>query len=151
MAITGEKGFAFSIDLALAFFAVLLISTLMLGHLNLAKEKQVSGLERLSLERKALFLADSIVKKRNDENPALGSALFDWEKHRVLSNHLDSGLFSKAMPLQGEDFFLAGLSCTIDGEEKVLWDLPGKNCVSIDRIVLVEGKIGSVRVKVCEN
>ena len=146
----GKQGFVFSMDLAIAFVALLLISSLMIVHLNSAKEQRLLNIERISLQRKAIFLADSIVKNRNEENGCLGSAFFDGERHRILSNEIDLGLLSKAVPIEGENFFVAGLSYSIGKSKTVLWEQSFGNCVSVDRIVLIEGKTGNVRVKVCE-
>jgi len=124
----GENGFAFSLDLMIAFLALLLMLSLMLAQLDLLKGQAIESIEGIALQRKAIFLIDSMVKNRNEENPGLGSALFDAQKHRILQNELDPILLGRAR-------------AEIES---------GENCLSLDRIVLVNGKLEKAGVRVCE-
>ena len=151
MSTTGETGFLFSLDLLLAFLAMLLMLSLMLMHWEAAKERETSALERLALQRQAIFLIDSMVKNSNEERPLLGSALFDEEKRRVLSNELDLALLAKSGQLHESEFFASSVSVSSGGVEKrVELAQPGKNCIGLDRLVLIEGNLGKLGVVVCE-
>lgn len=151
MSITGENGFLFSLDVVVAFLAMLLMLSLMLQHLEMAKEQQLGWTQRFALQRNAVMLIDSMVKNRDEKQPLLGSALYDEKKHRVLSNQLDLHMFPKAGQLPSELFFVSRLSLKAGSQEKtVLFQTGRKNCVSLDRIVLVSGKIGKVEAVVCE-
>ncbi len=147
-----EKGFIFSIDLTVSFIAMLLMVLLILMHASVLKEQQVESINRFDLQRNAIFLADSLVKNNDALQPLLGSALFDPEKHRVLSNNLDSVLLSRAAQFEKENFFVNRLSFKDEfGIEQVIFEgTAGKNCLALDRLVLLNGRKGLLAVSVCE-
>ena len=113
------------LSIAIALLAMLLMLSLMLAGLSSTKERQLYLFEKLSLERKAVFRADLVVKNRDIQSPELGSALFDSEKRRVLRNEIDPVLLQ---------------------EESAV----GENCIVLDRIVLVNGLLQKLGVKTCE-
>ncbi len=148
---TGKKGFVFSLDLVIAFLAMLLMLSLMLLHLQTTKEQEIAAIEKLSLQEKGIFLIDSMVKNRNEKNPLLGSALFDEEKHRVLQNQIDLSMLLKGGQMQGSEFFVSSISFRAAGRQETrILAQPGKNCIALDRLVLMEGKTGKVEVTICE-
>ena len=105
-------------------------------------------------EEKAVFLADSLVKNRLEENPLLGSAVFDSAKKRVLENSIDLALLEKAVPqcfgsACAKKLYLRG---GIDLEIFSL-DLEknNENCVSVERLVFVGGKKALLGVVVCDS
>jgi len=152
MSTTGEQGFVFSLDLVVAVIAMLLMLSLMVNRLDMAKDTQIEGLTKVSLERKALFLLDTIVKNNYPERPLLGSARFDQEKHRAMANDLDLEMLQMAKNPDAEKFFVSRLSVrTRTGKREILPEKGGKNCVSLDRIALVQEEIGKLEVTVCEN
>jgi hypothetical protein len=142
----GRTGFAFSLDLTVAFVAMLLMLSLMFTQLNLVKEEQLAGLEKLSLQERAIFLIDSMVKNRNLQQPFLGSALYDPEKHRILQNQLDPEILLNAREADFGKFSVSRPSFT--GNRVV--SAGARNCISLDRIVLIEGMVSKVEVTVCE-
>ena len=152
MNIIDKRGFIFSIDLAVSFIAMLLMVLLILMHASVLKEQQVESINKFDLQRNAIFLADSMVKNNDALQPLLGSALFDAEKHRVLSNNLDGILLSRAEQFEKEGFFVSRVSFKDEfGIEQGFFDGPaGKNCIALDRLVLLDGRKGLLAVSVCE-
>lgn len=152
MSTIDNRGFIFSIDLAVSFIAMLLMALLILMHASVLKEQQVESINKFDLQRNAIFLADSLVKNNDAAQPLLGSALFDPEKHRVLSNSLDSVLLSRAAQFEKENFFVNRLSFKDEfGVEQVIFEgTAGKNCLALDRLVLLNGRKGLLAVSVCE-
>ena len=144
MSITGEAGFLFSFDLAIAFIAVLLTLSLMLAHFGFEKELALEGFGEISLQRKAVFLVDEMVKNRNGKQPLLGSAAFDAEKRRVLSNELDLALLKKAKGFRKEGFFVSSVSVA---GQSLLFEKAVENCMGLDRIVLVQGILEKLVVR----
>jgi len=151
VSITGKQGFVFSLDLAIAFIAMLLMLSLMLSQISLATENELKPIEKIGMQRKAIFLVDAMVKNRNEEQPLLGSTVYDLERHRVLQNEIDFALLLKAKQLECQDFFVSRLSLASQENETIVFEKgQGKNCVSLDRLVNVNGKLGKVGVVVCE-
>jgi len=125
--------------------------SLMLNHLELEKEKELGFVEKLSLQRKAIFLIESMAKNRNEETPMLGLSKIDLEKHRVLSNEIDLELFYKTEQLKGKEFFVSSVSIeALELKETRQFEEAGQECISLDRIVLVEGKTGKLEATICE-
>lgn len=150
MATTG-KGFAFSVDLATAFIAMLLMLSLMLNQAESIKEANAKGLEKLSLQERAVFTADAMVKNRDKKNPLAGTALEDREKHRVLQNEIDLQLLQKAKPGPAGDYTVNRLSIATGQKVREIFSTEqGKNCIGLDRIALAEGEIAKLEVTVCE-
>jgi len=147
MDITGEAGFVFSFDLAIAFLTVLLMLSLMLAHFGFEKERALDSFEEISLQRKAVLLIDSMVKNRSEGQPLLGAAAFDREKGRVLSNEIDLALLGKARGLRRESFFVSSVSVA---GQSLLFEKPLENCASLDRLVLVQGSFERLVVVACE-
>ncbi len=141
------KGFVFSLDLAIAFIAMLLMLSLMLSQLEILKNKEIENIERIELQRSAFFAIDSMIKNRDEERPLLGFALYDAEKHRVLSNEIDAILLKNTKPVLFENFFISSIS--VAKIEKV-FEKPGKKCISVDRLVFVNRKKEILEVVVCE-
>jgi len=149
MAITAE-GFTFSMDLGVSFIAMLLMALLILGHFSIEGERAADAMGMASLERKAVFLLDAMVKNRNEGIPVFGLAGLDPERRRVTPNELDPALLEKAEQFEGRGFFVAGLAVSSNGNRKVLWETAGESCVSLDRVVLILGKLSLLEAKVCE-
>ncbi len=147
MRIIDEAGFVFSFDLAIAFLAVLLMLSLMLAHFGFEKELALNSFEEISLQRKAVFLIDSMVKNRNERQPLLGAAVLDREKGRVLSNELDLSLLGQASGFRRESFFVSSVSVA---GKNFLFEGAGENCMGLDRLVLVQGSFEKLLVVACE-
>ena len=143
----GGKGFVFSLDLAIAFIAMLLMLSLMLSQLEILKNREIADIERIELQRNAFFAVDSMAKNRDLERPLLGLALYDAEKHRVLSNEIDTMLLEKAKPVLFENFFISSVSI---GKIEKLFEEPGEKCISVNRLVLANGKKEMLEAVACE-
>jgi len=141
------RGFVFSLDLAIAFIAMLLMLSLMLSQLEILKNKEIENIERIELQRNAFFAIDSMTKNRDEERPLLGLALYDAEKHRVLSNEIDTVLLENAKPVLFENFFISSISA---GKIEKLFEKSGQKCISVDRLVFMNGKKEMLEVVVCE-
>ncbi len=142
-----QRGFVFSLDLAIAIIAMLLMLSLMLSQLEILKNKEIENVERIELQRNAFFAIDSMTKNRDEERPLLGLALYDSEKHRVLSNEIDTILLKDAKPVLFKNFFISRISI---GEIEKMFEEPGEKCISADRLVLVNGKKKLLEAVVCE-
>jgi len=142
-----SRGFVFSLDLAIAFIAMLLMLSLMLSQLEILKDREIENVERIELQRTAFFTIDSMTKNRDEERPLLGLALYDAEKHRVLSNEIDTSLLKNSKPVLFENFFISSVSVA---EIEKVFEEHGEKCISVDRIVLVNGKKEMLEVVVCE-
>ncbi len=146
-----DKGFVFSLDLVVAFIAMLLMASLMLAHIEMQIEAEKDLVEKAMLEHKTVFLLDSLVKNNDLERPLLGSAQFNKEKHRVLANELDLALFSKAEYFERENFFAAKAGIRKRYSNKTVFEVEaGKRCLALDRIVLEGGEIALVEAVICE-
>ncbi len=143
----GEKGFVFSLDLAIAFIAMLLMLSLMLSQLEILKNNKIADVERVELQRNAFFAIDSMTKNRDEERPLLGLASYDAEKHRVLSNEIDTVLLKNAKSVLFEKFFISSISV---GNIKKVFEEPGKKCISVDRLVFANGNKELLEAVVCE-
>ncbi len=149
---TAKKGFLFSMDLAIAFMAILLMAFLFFAKIGFEKEAILERSRQTELKRFGLFLADSMVKN-SAKNTLLGSAAFDEEKHRVVSNRLDRKKLEMAMQLENSRFFASKVSFKGPETEETFFQANEKangNCVSFDRIVSLDKRKGLVSVTVCE-
>lgn len=149
MTTMGKAGFAFSLDLMVAFIAMLLMLSLMVMQFQLTKEEQLASVERLSLQERAVFLIDSIVKNRNEQQPLLGSAVYDGEKHRILQNELDPEMMFSAREANLGKVSVSSIS--LAGKTLVFSPAEERDCIALDRIVLVNGIAGKLEAVVCEN
>jgi hypothetical protein len=147
MGIIGKAGFVFSFDLAIAFIAMLLMLSLMLAHFGFGKEQALETFGEISLQRKAVFLIDSMVKNRDEKQPLLGSAVFDGKKRRVLQNGLDLELLEKAGGFRRGTFFVSQVS--VSGQ-RLFFEESGERCLTLDRLVLVQGSLEKLVVVACE-
>ena len=148
---TTNRGFAFSLDLALATIAIILMLFTVAFHFNERTKIEVESIKKFQLEKNALFVADSLVK--NDSESVLrGSAKLDEKKKRVKSNELDISKLDNAKVLVSEEFFVKRLSLkTKSGKHKavVLEERESENCFGVERIVFGE-ELALVEVLVCE-
>ena len=142
-----SEGFVFSLDLAIAFIAMLLMLSLMLSQLEILKDREIENVKKIELQRTAFFTIDSMTKNRDEERPLFGLALYDAEKHRVLSNEIDTSLLKNSKPVLFENFFISSVSVA---EIEKVFEEQGEKCISVDRLVLVNGKKEMLEVVVCE-
>jgi len=141
------RGFVFSLDLAIAFIAMLLMLFLMLSQLEILKNKEIENIERIELQRNAFFAIDSMAKNRDEERPLLGLALYDVEKHRVLSNEIDTMLLENAKPVLFKNFFISSVSA---GKIEKVFEKSKQKCISVNRLVFMNEKKEMLKVVVCE-
>ena len=153
MSTTGNRGFVFSFDLVIAFTAMLLMVSLVLMHSDSAARGQETALRRFASMQKMVFLMDSLVKNNDRENALLGSAVFNAELHRVESNILSSELLSAAKEREGSELSVSRIAFkTLGAEaEQIVFEQEavGKNCLALDRFVLIDGKKALVEVRAC--
>lgn len=144
------KGFAFSFDLAISVIAMFLMLSLMLASFEAAKEGEIARVKKIELQGKAVFLIDAMAKNRNLEQPLLGSAMYDAERHRVLTGEIDIVLLEKARQLESEKFFVKSVSLKGMQEKTIVLGEEGKECISLDRIVLANGEKAMLGMILCE-
>ncbi|MFH1586419.1 MAG: hypothetical protein ABID38_01020 [Candidatus Diapherotrites archaeon] len=142
MAIIGERGLIFSLDLAVAVMVMFAIAFLILLHSASLIENNASLQNRLSLERKAIYLADSLVKNRSPENPLLGSASYNPLLKRVETNKIDYSLLKS---ISDKNFGLNGISISLleieyknREKEKIIENPLSGECISVERFVLMQ-------------
>lgn len=151
MLITNKSGFAFSVDLLCAFIGICLISLVSIQFVHNSVEANAKQLRDFELEKNAVMLLDAMVKNRNAENPSLGAAVFDGEKHRAMENNIDLDYLKQANPAIAKNVFLKSLELVFkDGARKTIIESPfGKNCLGVSRLVLVGGKKALLEGVVC--
>ena len=150
---TIARGFVFSLDALGAFLILLAMVFLMLGALDNAVAAKAEENRNFSLKKNALFLADSLVKNRDENNPLLGAAVFDAGKKRVLSNELDFGLLKEIGGIDANGFFVKTVSLEWkDANRETIFSSgkPGANCVSAERFVLANNRKAKLTVRVCD-
>lgn len=140
-----SRGIVFSFDLLIAFIVMCLILYLILANLNLRADSAVSAQRSFALQNAALSIADTLVQNSDLNNPALGSAYFGADEHRVFGNVIDSALLAKA------GFSAIGLGSGIvlkeislrykSGGYKQIYlsHSPAGNCTAVERFVIVKG------------
>ena len=148
-----QAGAFFSADLAIAFvslaFLFFLVSETRISGLN----EKISESENVSLQKNAFFIADAMVKNRDENNALLGMAGFNAGARRVESNVLPESLeglrFSR---LRGNIFVESVSIAYFDGNaEEIFSDGGGsaKNCIATERLVLKGRKKALLIAKVC--
>lgn len=151
-----SKGSVFSIELFFAFIVCCLILAFAFRSEALLLFDNSQAIKQAFLEEKALMLADSLVKNHSLEQPLKGSAFFDSEKHRVVSNLIDYSLLSSAGPASFGNIGVFELSLQRKGSRpEIIFSnpLPSGNCVSVKRFVVLEGSFEKALagVVVCES
>lgn len=154
-----NKGFIFSFELVASLFATLLILLVVLSQTNYFVKKNLETEKQLEFERKAIFLADSLVKNFDKENPILGIAFQNHELKRTENNVIDKELFEKSQWTQKN---FSGIKIikielkTKNNENIVVFEENTENekrCIVLERFVLVnsfEDFKALVAVTVCE-
>jgi len=149
---TASRGFAFSIDLTIAFTTMLLMLLLISMRISMDAENNAAELEEFAAAQSAIFLADSIVKNSNKAQPLLGTALYNAEKHRVESGILDKQLLLSAEEFEFHGILIKKLSLReIGAEEQTIFgrETASRNCIALNRLVLLDGKKTVVGVTAC--
>jgi len=138
-------------DLLCSFIAICLISLVSIQFLSSSIEAQLKQLKDFELEKNAVMLIDTMVKNRNEENPALGAAVFNGEKLRVEENNIDLELLKRLNPIVSQSVFVKKIELLFkDGARKtIIENSLGENCLGVERFVLVEEKKALLRCVVC--
>lgn len=147
MSIT-DKGIIFSADIVFSFVIILSIMLTATWQFGFFAEKQLKEIKKTELELASFFLADALIKNF-DGNSLHGIAVLDGEKHRVKSNEISS----EKIPLLEKNENVFGVwTREKSGTQKTFFSKNSlsKNCVSVERLVLVDGKQGLFGVKTCE-
>ena len=150
-----SNGSVFSLELLFAFLACSMILVFSLNQESAMLLESSQGLKGFFLEEKAVMIADSLVKNSNPENPLLGSAFFDSEKHRIIPNLLDYSALKQAKPFAFGKIKVLELSLQRKNSLPELIfsnPLPSGNCVSLRRFVLLQDTLEKAIVGViaCE-
>ncbi len=147
MSIT-NKGIINSIDSLFSFVIISIMLLLILLTFSRITEKQLEDNKRKELELYAIYLADSLVKN-SDENGLTGIAYFDKEKHRVKSNEIEE---EKITGLKNNEMIYSAWIKEKNGEEKKFFEKGSgkKECVSVERPVLIHNRVVLFGVKTCE-
>jgi hypothetical protein len=152
MRITTDKGFAFSLDAGIAFVLAISMLFLVISAIAQSVNEKVFAEKKFELWKNTVFAADSLVKNSNEENSLLGSAFFDAEKHRVKSNEIDSKKLQKIFGFENKEFEIKLVKIIFrDLQEKIVFSKNSekKNCLAVERIALVDGRISKIVVVGC--
>lgn len=151
-----SKGIYFSFDFLVAFILLLLCLLLILQNTSALVEKTVLKQKETQLTMTGLFLLDSLIKNRDDENPLMGAAFFNADLKRVEQNTVDLELLSKITQKNDfEEFFLKSVYVKYKNFEKkyLLEKNEGKNCFGVERFVLIKTKTqtkkGKIGAEIC--
>lgn len=152
-----NKGSIFSFQGTFALTIMLLIGLIAVFAINNFSHKTIENETNTEFERKAIFLADSMVKNHNEENPILGSAIFDSSLQRVKANTIDLDRLKTATLDQSFIAQIAVKKITAKGENKVetIFETPKENfskCLNVQRAItnLKNDSIELLEVTVCE-
>ncbi|MDD5162983.1 MAG: hypothetical protein PHD95_02130 [Candidatus ainarchaeum sp.] len=152
MNITGKQGFVFSLDAGIAFALAICMLFLVTSAIAQNVREKVFAEKNFELWKNTVFAADSLVKNSNEETPLFGSAFFDEEKHRVKSNEISPEKMQKISGFENREFEIKLVKITGSGsDEKIVFSKNSekKNCLAVERIALVEGKISKIVVVGC--
>ncbi len=154
MSTTGNRGFVFSFDLAIAFIAVLLMLSLALMQSSHAAKEQAAALGEFASMQKTVFLLDSMVKNSNAAEPLLGSAIFNPETRRVESNVLDPRLLLSAKGIKDKGVLVSRVAfkAMSSGAEQTVFEehTASRSCFALSRFVLIGGEKAVLEMKACE-
>jgi len=145
------KGFVFSLDAGIAFTIAIGVLFLALFAMEQSTKESIISEKNFELWKNTVFLADAIVKNNSPEQSVLGSAVFDSEKQRVKSNEIDLQLLEKASEIENKEFELKKISLVFRDANRVFFErhTDKKNCLAVERIVLVQGKIARLVLEGC--
>ncbi|MDO8627195.1 MAG: hypothetical protein Q7K42_01905 [Candidatus Diapherotrites archaeon] len=76
-----SKGIGFASDVMIAFIVIFLMFVLYLYQFNSISVQANSSYAELKVQKKAIFIADSLIKN---------NSFFDQQKHRAMVNFLDT-------------------------------------------------------------
>ncbi len=153
---TYQKGIIFSTDAMLAFSITLLMILGFAIALGNYSERMSEKSESFFLEEKTFMVADSFVKNYNSENTMLGACIVDYEKKRVKSNWIDSTNFEEIKQVDINGFFVKEIVAKSNITEKTpsekhifLDNFEGKNCLKVERFVLIDGEKAIIQIEGC--
>ena len=137
-----DRGIIFSIDLAVSVIVMALMVYLILVQASNVALQSASIEREFELQRKGLFILDSLIKNSDENNPSLGAAHYNPELMRVEQNVLDYALLGK---IRENKELLDGLNVLElyllfkDGSKELLFKgNAGKNCTGFERFAVVK-------------
>lgn len=141
----------FSIDTIIAS-TIILLSLLVFFTALENHTSEISGTgEKIFLEEKTIFVADSFVKNYDPENGLLGACVPDYEKKRVRSNEISSANFLNIKLVEIDKFFVKKISfknrttdTTVFSTEK-----KGKECIVAKRFALIDSEKAVIEIMGC--
>ncbi|MFH0955393.1 MAG: hypothetical protein V1777_04790 [Candidatus Micrarchaeota archaeon] len=141
-------------DLIFAFLGFLLLFFLILSFFHSQVEQSIRRFDSQELQANAVFLADSLLKNRDETNPQYGSAVFSASLHRSKTNEIDLELLRQIPAAQESEnspvFFKKIELKNADGSTETIFDNSrGQNCLWIERFVLVNRQKTVLRGLVC--
>ncbi|MDO8634385.1 MAG: hypothetical protein Q7K34_03795 [archaeon] len=141
-----DKGGLFSFQGAFALIAMLFTGMVVVYSASSFAGKTLENEKNAEFERKTIFIADSMVKNHNVENPFLGAAVFDPSLGRVRPNAVSLEALRNAGREQAQ---IAGITVKKiqamheNGEKETIFDYGGKNfseCLAAQRFIVDWGK-----------
>lgn len=148
------RGFMFALDSAVASVALLLCAVFIFSFVSSYVNSYRGSSDYFELGFFTLSLSEGLVKTRNAQNPALGSAYYDAEKRRIIPNVMDFALLSRVSPGFFGKYSLSGLYLRRADAVSYMFNSGNlQNCVSAERFVVIKGIADSkaiLGVVVCE-
>lgn len=142
-------------DLVLAFLCFLLTLFLVLSFFHGTVEQTVQRFDSLELERNAIFLADSLIKSRDETNPQYGSAVFSSELHRVKANEIDLALLAQISATQQAEnsrVYFQTIELKFENGSQMIFDNSSNgDCLSVERFVLANKQKAVLRMVICHD
>ena len=144
-----EKGAIFSLDAGIAFTLTLFSLLVFASALGNYSSQLISQENNIFLQEKTMMVADSLVKNYNAENSLLGACVIDADKKRTKSNELTFSNLANAKPFVVENFFVKKVSIPAKGFVKELDARQEAQCITVKRLVLVDGAKAIIEVEGC--
>ena len=151
MSITDSRGFLFSMDTAIACIIALGMLLIIISAGAQSINAEIKSEKEFALWKNIVFVSDSIVKNNIPGQSMFGSAVFDSEKHRVKSNEIDPALLGDVSGFSNPEFKLKKIKLVFEEHEETFFEtqVSSKNCLVIERLVLVQGKKALLALEGC--
>jgi len=145
-----DKGSIYAMDIIFAFMLGTIILFMIISAFFNGLNSKIENNKIFELKKNTFFIAESIISKRNNEMPLIGSVELNELKHRVEENKIDSKLFNSMDSNELNELKLVELELKEGSKKKVFEKEKKGNCTGIERFVLFQGKKGKIRIVLCD-
>lgn len=153
MNITNNKGNIYSMDLLIAFFIGTILIFLIISNFFNGLNSLTENSKLMELKKNSFFLSDSIINKRNTENPLLGAIEHNLLKKRIEQNKIDLFLLKSINPESNEinelKIKLIEIEFKNNESKKIIEKELTNECIGIERFIVAENKKGKIKIVIC--